>query len=58
MRIIWEVEDGYCGRSRPHHTEIPDKELEGLTEDEQDEAIEEYVREDFFASISYSWYRE
>jgi len=29
MKIRWEVEDGYVGRSRPHYITVPDEDLEG-----------------------------
>jgi len=46
MIVRREVEDGYAGKSRPQYTEIPNEELEALTEDETDKLIEEYVQED------------
>lgn len=58
MRIRWEVEDGYCGKSRPHYIEIPDEELEGFTEEEQNAIIEDWVREEFEQMISFYWERE
>ena len=55
MKITWEVEDGYCGKSGPQHTEIPDDELEEYeTEEEKEKYIEECIQEDFNQKIS--WY--
>jgi len=47
MKVIWGVEDGYAGKSRPHTTEIPDEELEGLSDEQREEHIQESVQEDF-----------
>jgi hypothetical protein len=55
MKITWEVDDGYVGNSRPHHTEVPDEELaECDTEDERQQVIEEYVQNHFDETISWS----
>ncbi len=55
MKITWEVDDGYCGGSRPHHIEIDDEELaECKTEEEKEKLIEDYVQDDFEQNIS--WY--
>ena len=55
MRVTWEVEDGYVGKSRPQHTEIPDDELSDCeTEDEKQHLIEEYIQSDFEQNISWS----
>lgn len=55
MRVTWEVDDGYAGKSRPQHTEVPDEELEHLTEEEQLRLIEEYIQEDFDNRMSPCW---
>lgn len=57
MKIRWEVEDGYAGKSRPHYTEIPDEELEDMTDQEQEDFIEEWVSEEFAKKISFYWER-
>ena len=54
MRVQWEVEDGYAGKSRPQFTDIPNEDLEGLEEDERQRVIEDYVRQDFESNIY--WY--
>ena len=55
MRVTWEVEDGYVGKSRPQHTEVPDDELESCeTEEEKQELINDYVQEDFDQTICWS----
>jgi hypothetical protein len=55
MKVKWQVEDGYCGGSRPHETIIDDTELEECeTEEEIEELIEERIKEDFNQKIS--WY--
>jgi len=55
MRVTWEVEDGYVGKSRPHFFEIDDEELaECETEEERQQLIEDYVQTEFDNIIS--WY--
>lgn len=55
MRVTWEIEDGYVGRSRPHYTEVPDDELDECeTDEEMEHIIEEYVQTDFDNSISWT----
>ena len=54
MRIIWEVEDGYMGKSRPQETEIDDEELEGLNKEEIKNYIHDRIQEDFEQTISWS----
>jgi len=53
MRVQWEVQDGYAGKSRPQFTDIPDEELEGLSEEERQLVIEDYVQSEFEAL---GWY--
>lgn len=55
MKITWEVEDGYIGKSRPQQTEIPDDELDECeTQELKEELIREYIQEDFQQNISWS----
>lgn len=55
MKVIWEVEDGYIGRSRPHEVEIDDDELsECETDEERQDLIEVYVQDDFDNKISWA----
>lgn len=54
MIVHWEVEDGYVGKSRPQETEIPNEELEGLSEEDRQALIHEYVQDDFDRTISWA----
>ncbi len=55
MRITWEVEDGYCGKSRPQHTEVDDEDLKECATDKEREAlIQDAIQEDFTSRIA--WY--
>lgn len=55
MKVIWEVEDGYVGKSRPQTTIIPDGELDyAESEDEKKQIIEDYVQDDFDINISWA----
>ena len=54
MKVRWEIEDGYLGKSRPQYTSIDDAELEGLSEDERQELISEYVQVDFEQRITWA----
>lgn len=53
MRVQWEVEDGYVGKSRPQFTDIPDDEFEDLDEAERQQVIEDAVQQDFENNIHY-----
>jgi hypothetical protein len=53
-RVIWEVDDGYAGKSRPHILYIDDEDLEDLTADERDVYIYEAVQDDFESKVT--WY--
>jgi hypothetical protein len=54
MMVTWEVDDGYVGKARPQHTDIPDEELDECeTEHEKDELIAQYVQGDFDNKISW-----
>ena len=56
MEILWEVEDGYAGKSRPQHTMIDDEEIQECeTLDEAIEVIEGYVQNDLNNNISWSY---
>lgn len=55
VRVTWEVDDGYVGKSRPQHTEVPEDDLEDCeTDEERKRRIKEYVEEDFKQRISFS----
>jgi len=48
MQITWQVDDGYCGGSRPHYLDIDDDDLLGCeTEEEKENLISESIQEDF-----------
>jgi hypothetical protein len=56
MKITWEVEDGYVGKSSPQVVDVPDEELaECETDEEKHDLVEEYVQQDFNNNISYSY---
>ena len=54
MKVTWEVEDGYCGKSRPHYTKIDDGDLADCeTDEERERLIEETIQEDFDNNITW-----
>lgn len=54
MRVRWEVEDGYSGKSRPQFTEIEDEDWLACVDDsERDMLIEEAVQEDFDCNMTW-----
>jgi len=56
MKIKWEIDDGYVGKSRPHFCTIPDEEFEGCeSERERNEIIDSWVQTEFENNISYYW---
>ena len=55
MRVLWEVDDGYAGKSRPQTTIIDDNDLEACETDEERELlINQEIQFDFEQKIS--WY--
>ena len=52
--VTWEVDDGYCGRSRPQHTYVDPEDLKDLSDEERDAVIDDHIREDFEAKIAWS----
>ena len=55
MKIKWEVEDGYVGKSGPHYLEIDDAELEGLSKEEVENYINDSVQEEFEQNVYPVW---
>jgi hypothetical protein len=59
IKVRWEVEDGYVGKSRPRTTTIDIEQLmdieewEAMPEDKKREFIEEIVQKDFEQKISF-----
>ena len=60
IRIRWEVEDGYAGKSRPQHTvfdtddvSADDDEWNSYSEDEKEAIIRDAVQDDFDNKISF-----
>lgn len=58
MKVTWQVEDGYAGGARPHWLTVPDDELEGLSEAQQEDVIESYVEHAFNDQIGWSWTKD
>jgi hypothetical protein len=57
MKIKWNIDTGYVNRIPDWELEIPDNELEGLSEQEQDNLIGEYVQEEMANYIYPYWKR-
>ena len=58
VRITWEVDDGYAGKSRPQFTELTADEaidyIEAETPEEQQTIAEQAVEDDYINRIT--WY--
>lgn len=55
MKVYWEVEDGYVGKSAPQVTVIDDGDLEDYEEgEERENFINECVQDDFEQKITFS----
>jgi hypothetical protein len=54
--ITWQVEDGYCGGSRPHSTVVDGDDLQDYIDagGDREHFISECVREDFENTISFA----
>lgn len=55
IEVTWEAEDGYHGGRRPHTFTIQDDDIEGLTEQEVKEYIEEMVQQQFNENVSWTY---
>lgn len=58
MIIKWNVDTGYVTRIPDFTLEIDDYELEGLSEEEQNALIDEYVEQEFQNRMNIYWRRE
>lgn len=57
MKITWSIDDGFAHSTRSYTIDVPDEDLEDLSEQEQQQVIDEYVRNDFENKIVYYWRR-
>jgi hypothetical protein len=58
MKIMYEVEDGYVGKARPHYVEVPDQDLEECeTYEDKVKLIDECIDENFSQKIYPVWDR-
>jgi hypothetical protein len=55
MRIEWWWEDGYVNNIPNRIVEIDDEDLEGMSAEERDEYIDEYIQQEFQNQVSYGW---
>ncbi|MBD3351724.1 MAG: hypothetical protein GF364_09590 [Candidatus Lokiarchaeota archaeon] len=54
MKVRWEVNDGYIGKSRPQYTIIDDDDLDECeTEEDREKLIEDMIQEDFEQRITW-----
>ncbi len=51
VKIIWEVEDGYVGGSRPHTMFFDKEEWDEMSDDERHQCVHERAMQE----ISISW---
>lgn len=60
IKITWEIEDGYVGKSRPHNSifnsdyYMDDDEWNDLSEENKEIYINEFLQEEFNNKISWS----
>lgn len=55
MKIEWGWDDGYVGGRPKQVIEIPDEDLENLSEEDQKVIIDEYVEAAFKDQVTYWW---
>lgn len=59
MKVYWEVEDGFIGKSRPQSTEIPDEEISACPNLEAAMyLINEYIQADFENNVTFGFERD
>lgn len=52
MKVVWEVEDGYAGKSRPQTTDVDDGDLEACeSQEEREQVISDAIDHDFSQRI-------
>ncbi len=56
-KFMFYASTGYVGSKREEEVEIPDDELEGLTEKEQEKVVQEYYDEWVGNNVELSWWR-
>jgi hypothetical protein len=54
MKVKWTLETGYVTRIPAFVVNVPDEDLEGLDEGQQEEIINAYIQDDFENNISWS----
>lgn len=52
IKITYEIDDGYCGGSRPHHVSIDPLDYQGLDDPEIANQLENEIMDDFNQRIS------
>ena len=57
MKIKWGIDDGYVNRRPDWELEVDDEDLDGISKEEQDRVIDEYVNEALFTKINVFWRR-
>ena len=53
MKVHWDVEDGYGGKSRPQTTEVDDSDYLETPPEDREAYLEECVQEDFEGRITW-----
>lgn len=52
IELTYEIEDGYCGKSRPQHMSVDSEDFEDMTDEQMYNYLEELVLEDMQQRIS------
>jgi hypothetical protein len=55
MKIHWNIETGYVTRIPDWKFEIPQDEIEGLSEDELEDYVYECIQQRFLEAVRYTW---
>jgi len=55
VRVKWNFECGYVTRIPDFEVEIPDEDIEGMSEKEKQKYIDDWIKEEFQNRISYYW---
>jgi hypothetical protein len=57
MKIKISVSTGLVGSRREEEVEVPDQDLEGLSQEEQEKYLDEYAQEWLWSHIDFAWSR-
>jgi hypothetical protein len=53
IKLTWEIVDGYAGRSRPQHSQIDPQDFIGMSLEEAQQALSDFLDEEVKQRVSW-----